>query len=121
MRYLTNYLSSPSIGLSRIVGSDGHQIRYYYQSHKTKLKTYETVDIQVFVGRLAQHSLPKGFQRVRYFGLQATTSFKKWYEVIARAGGDLVDAMMSYTKRISYVECFEEIAGRNHLKCVFCG
>jgi hypothetical protein len=28
--------------------------------------------------------IPKGFQRVRYYGLQATATFKKWYEVIAR-------------------------------------
>ncbi len=33
--YLTNYLSSPPIGLFRIV-------RYYYQLHKMKLKTDET-------------------------------------------------------------------------------
>ncbi|WP_097356001.1 transposase [Candidatus Enterovibrio escicola] len=77
IRYLTNYLSSPLIGLSRIVGYDGHQIRYYYQLHKTKLKTYEIVDDQVFVGRLVPHILPKGFQLVRYCGLQATVSFKK--------------------------------------------
>ncbi|PCS23737.1 hypothetical protein BTN49_0706 [Candidatus Enterovibrio escicola] len=56
---------------------------------------------------------------MRYYGLQATASFKKWYEVIARAAGDLVNAMMIYTKGISYVEIFEEVSGRNPLKmCV---
>ncbi|WP_150138311.1 transposase [Candidatus Enterovibrio escicola] len=44
IRYLTKYLSSPPISLSKIVGYDGHQVRYYYQSHKMKLKTYEKVD-----------------------------------------------------------------------------
>nr|WP_146678967.1 hypothetical protein [Candidatus Enterovibrio escacola] len=39
IRYLTNYLSSPLIGLSKIVWYDRHQVSYYYQSHKTKLKT----------------------------------------------------------------------------------
>ncbi|WP_223823846.1 transposase [Candidatus Enterovibrio escicola] len=52
MRYLTKYLSSLPIGLSRIVGYDGPQIKYYYQSYKTKLKMYETVDAQVFAARL---------------------------------------------------------------------
>ncbi|WP_150149326.1 hypothetical protein [Candidatus Enterovibrio escicola] len=35
----------------------------------------------------------------------------------------MVDEMMSYTKRISYsyVDLFEEVAGRNPLKCVFFG
>ncbi|WP_150141133.1 hypothetical protein [Candidatus Enterovibrio escicola] len=41
--------------------------------------------------------------------------------MITKAAGDLVDAMMSYTKRINYVEIFEEVTGRNPLKCVFCG
>ncbi|PCS22356.1 hypothetical protein BTN49_2085 [Candidatus Enterovibrio escicola] len=41
--------------------------------------------------------------------------------MIAMAAGDLVDAIMSYTKRISYVELFEEVADRNPLKYVFCG
>ncbi len=35
--------------------------------------------------------------------------------------GDLVDAMISYVKRIAYAEFFEEVAKRNPLKCDFCG
>ncbi|WP_150141470.1 hypothetical protein [Candidatus Enterovibrio escicola] len=58
---------------------------------------------------------------MRYDGLQAPASFNKWYEVIAMAAGDFVDGMISGTKRISYVELFEEVAARNPLKCVFCG
>ncbi|WP_190319322.1 hypothetical protein [Candidatus Enterovibrio escicola] len=41
--------------------------------------------------------------------------------MIARAVGDLVDTMMNYTKRISYVGLLEEVAGRNPLKLVFFG
>lgn len=70
------------------------------------MKTYETVDAEKFIGRMIQHILPKGFQRVRYYGLQATASFKKWYGVIAKVAGGLVDAMMSDIKRISYAEFF---------------
>ncbi|WP_190320048.1 hypothetical protein [Candidatus Enterovibrio escicola] len=40
---------------------------------------------------------------MRYYGLQVTVNFRKWYEVIAKAAGNLVDQMMSYTKHISYV------------------
>ena len=97
IRYLTKYLSAPPIGVSKILDYDGENVKYYYQSHHTKAKAYETVSVRIFIGRMVQHILPKGFQRVRYFGLQATASFKKWYEVIARVAGDLVDAMVSYT------------------------
>ncbi|MEE8059515.1 MAG: transposase [Pseudomonadales bacterium] len=84
IKYLTKYLSSPPIGVSRIVNYDGEEVKYYYQSHRTKTVAYETIDAQIFIGRMVQHILPKGFQRIRYYGLQATATFKKWYEVIAR-------------------------------------
>ena len=103
------------------MGYKGNKVKYYYQSHKTKLKTYESVEAQVFIGRMVQHILPKGFQRFRYYGLQATASLKKWFEVIAKAAGDLVDAMKSGIKRIRYAEFFEEVAGRNPLTCKYCG
>ena len=70
---------------------------------------------------MIQHIFPKGFQRVRYYGLQATASFKKWYGLIAKVAGDLVDAMMSDIKRISYADFFEEVAGRDPLTCKYCG
>ena len=41
--------------------------------------------------------------------------------MIARVAGDLVDAMVSYAKRLTYSEFFEEVAKRNPLKCPFCG
>ncbi len=103
IRCLTKYLSSPPIGVSRIVDYDGENVRCYYQSHRTKDRAYETIRVQTFIGRMVQHILPKGFQRVRYYGLQATATFKKWYEVIARVAGDLVDAMVSYVNRIAYL------------------
>ena len=53
--------------------------------------------------------------------MQATASFKKWYEVIARIAGDLVDAMVSYVNRLRYSDFFEEMAGRNPLSCRYCG
>ena len=121
IKYLTKYLSSPPIGVSRIVGYDGERVKYYYQSHRTKVVEYETIDAQIFIGRMVQHILPKGFQRVRYYDLQATATFRKWHDVIVGVTGDLVDAVVSYVKRIDYAVFFEEVAKRNPLKCCFCG
>ena len=113
LRYLTKYLASPPVGDSRITAYDNGQVTYYYKSHRTKGIKYERVDMVVFIGIMVQHILPKGFQRVRYYGLQATASFKKWYEEIARVArvarvaGDLVDAMVSYVNRLRYADLFE--------------
>ena len=37
----------------------------------------ETVDVSIFIGRMVQHVWPTGFQRVRYYGVQATKTFAK--------------------------------------------
>jgi hypothetical protein len=121
LKYLTKYLASPPIGVSRITRVSDGCVSYYYQSHRSKQREYECVEAEVFIGRMVQHILPKGFQRIRYYGLQATASFKKWYEIIAMAVGDLVDGMISYVSRLKYCDFFREVAGRNPLVCAFCG
>ena len=70
---------------------------------------------------MVQHILPKNFQRLRYYGLQRTAVFKKYYILIADLLGDMVDKIISYAERITYAKFFEEVAGRNPLNCTHCG
>ena len=81
-KYLAKYVASPPISTRRIVAYDGYQVRYYYKDHKSKQRRTETVPAETFIGRMVQHILPKGFQRIRYYGLQSTKTFKKWCETI---------------------------------------
>src|SRR4030067_2956292 len=37
----------------------------------------EEVDVFRFIGRMVQHILPKGMQRVRYYGLHAAAVYRK--------------------------------------------
>jgi putative transposase/transposase-like zinc-binding protein len=76
-RYLAKYVVSPPISLRRIDRYDGHRVTYHYRSHKSERVERETVDVYTFVGRMVQHVFPKGFQRVRYYGVQATKTFAK--------------------------------------------
>ena len=76
-RYLVKYVVSPPIAISRILEYDGKKVVYWYKDHETGKKKTETVDVMRFVGLMAQHILPKGFQRIRYYGLQATAKRPK--------------------------------------------
>ena len=38
---------------------------------------HETVAVDTFIGRMVQHTMPKGFKRIRYYGVQATKTFAK--------------------------------------------
>lgn len=107
IKYLTKYLSSPPIGISRITDFSDGGVEYYYKPHKTKKTEYEKIDVVKFIGRMVQHILPKGFKRVRYYGLQLPKTFKKWFETIARVAGDLVDATISFSKRVLYRVFFQ--------------
>ncbi|MFT7389637.1 MAG: hypothetical protein ACI8VC_002906 [Candidatus Endobugula sp.] len=52
VRYLTKYLSSPPIGVARIVAYDDQEVKYYYQSYRAKSRVYETLCGAAFVGEV---------------------------------------------------------------------
>jgi Putative transposase/Transposase zinc-binding domain len=83
--YLAKYVVSPPISLRRIDRYDGHRVTYHYRSHTTERVERETVDVYTFIGRMVQHVFPKGFQRVRYDGVQATKTFAKIKHMIDEA------------------------------------
>src|SRR4030095_6925155 len=75
--YLAKYVVSPPISLRRIDRYDGHRGTYHDRSHKSEQVERETVEVYTFIGRMVQHTCPKGFQRIRYYGVQATKTFEK--------------------------------------------
>ena len=74
---LAKYVVSPPISLRRIDRYDGPRVTYHYRSHKSEHVERETVAVYTFIGRMIQHVFPKGFQRIRYYGVQATKTFAK--------------------------------------------
>src|SRR5882724_4133754 len=76
-RYVAKYVVSPPIAVRRIDRYDGARVTYHYRSHRTERVEHETVDVDTFIGRMVQHTMPKGFKRIRYYGVQATKTFAK--------------------------------------------
>ena len=70
-QYLAKYLVSPPISVHRIQRYDGQTVRYWYRDHRSGRIRHETLPADRFIGRMVQHILPKGFQRIRYYGLHA--------------------------------------------------
>lgn len=137
MRKLTNYIAKylfrPSISLRRIKRYDKQKrtVTYEYASHETKKMETEKCDVLTFLGRMVQQILPSGFQRVRYYGLQATASFKKSEPKIAEAMKN-IDLNEEDTKnknafvvepeaKKSFSDKVFALTGQNPLKCKNCG
>lgn len=75
-------------------------------------------------GRMVQHILPKGYQRVRYYGLESTRSFSKWGEII-RTGlkciGRTIKGAYQVLANKRYRKRYLEISGHDPLICKYCG
>ena len=76
-KYLAKYVVSPPISVRRIVSYDGQSVKYWYNDHKSGRRKAEEVDVFSFIGRMVQHILPKGMQRIRYYGLHASAVYQK--------------------------------------------
>lgn len=123
-RYLAKYVASPPIAIKRIVDYDGNTVKYWYQDHKSKAQKFERVDVYTFIGRMVQHIFPKWFQRVRYYGLEATKTYKKWKEIIQKGIkklGRIVKGAYQIVIKKSYRERYKEIAGKDPMECSYCG
>jgi hypothetical protein len=102
-------------------------VTYWYRDHlKRGQKTTETVSRERFIGRMVQHILPKGFQRIRYYGLQATCILKKVREQLVRVLRVVVQSVISMDDTApvthpGYRERIQAAFGRDPLACPRCG
>ena len=123
-RYVAKYVVSPPISVRRIDRYDGERVTYHYRSHRTDRLEHETVPVQTFLGRMVQHVLPKGFKRIRYYGVQATKTFAKVKAVIqaalAKVEG-LVKGAVKIIARLTYRQRYEQSTGRDPFRCPHCG
>jgi Putative transposase/Transposase zinc-binding domain len=121
--YLAKYVVSPPISLRRIDRYDGQRVTYHYRSHKTERVEWERVDVYTFIGRMIQHVFPKGFKRIRYYGVQATKTFEKIKVMIGQALAKVEGIVKGAIKVIagkSYRERYQQSTGRDPLICPHC-
>ncbi len=121
--YLAKYVVSPPISLRRIDRYDGQRVTYHYRSHKSERVERETVEVYTFIGRMIQHVFPKGFQRVRYYGVQATKTFEKIKYMIQEALATVKDIVKGAVKIIApmtYRQRYRQSTGRDPLRCPHC-
>jgi Putative transposase len=114
---------SPPISLRRIDRYDGHRVTYHYRSQKTERVERETVDVYTFIGRMVQHVFPKGFQRVRYYGVQATKTFAKIKHMIHEAlakGQRVVKGAVQLIAPLTYRQRYQQRTGRDPVRCPHC-
>ena len=122
-RYVAKYVVSPPISVRRIDHYDGKRVTYHDQSHRTDRMEHETVDVATFIGRMVQHTMPKGFKRIRYAGVQATKTFAKVKVMIQAALAKVEGVVKGAVKiivRLTYRQRYEQSTGRDPFRCPHC-
>src|SRR2546430_4708876 len=72
---------------------------------------------------MVQHPMPKGFKRIRYYGVQATKTFAKGKGVIQAALAKVEGVVKGAVKiiaRLTYRQRYEKSTGREPLRCPHC-
>jgi hypothetical protein len=121
--YVAKYVVSPPISVRRIDRYDGQRVTYHYRSHRTERVEHETVAVDTFIGRMVQHTVPKGFKRIRYSGVQATKTFAKVKVMIQAAltkVEGVVKGAVQIIARLTYRQRYEQSTGRDPCRCPHC-
>jgi len=122
-KYLAKYVVSPPISVRRIVSYDGQRVNYWYNDHKSGRRKMEQVDVFTFIGRMVQHILPKGMQRIRYYGLHATAVYQKIRKKLrAILPADAAQCRETFTiARKDYRQRVIETTAKDPFVCSRCG
>jgi len=68
LKYFAPYVYRIAISNNRLVKMENDQVTFRYKDSKTKKWNYLTLPAEEFMRRFLQHVLPRGFQKVRYYG-----------------------------------------------------
>jgi hypothetical protein len=69
LAYLARYVFRVALCNSRLVKLENDQVTFSYREAKTQRMRFSTLPALSFIARFLQHVLPKGFVKVRYYGL----------------------------------------------------
>lgn len=69
LKYLAPYVFRVAIGNRNILDLQDGQVTFRYRDSKTNATRTTTLPVQKFISRFLQHVLPRGFQKVRTYGV----------------------------------------------------
>ena len=99
LAYLARYTHRVAISNSRLIGLDGRGVTFRYKDYRRDGRArYRTMTLapDEFIRRFLLHILPKGFHRIRHYGLLSSTACKT---SIARARELIATPMPSMETR----------------------
>ena len=118
--YLGGYVQRVAISNRRIVGIDNGQVSFTWRDNRNGgILKVMTLAANEFIRRFLLHVLPKGFVRIRYFGLLSphgrAAKLRRCRELLG------ADAPAPPPAKESYAVLLERLTGVDIQQCPVCG
>jgi len=84
IEYLGRYTHRIAISNARILEVTDTSVTFLARDYRSNTKHETTIRHEEFIRRFLQHVLPKGFQKIRYYGLLANRSKKRLLGIVFR-------------------------------------
>ena len=115
-RYIMRYIRHPVISDSRIESYDGENVVFWYEQPSTQKRVYIKLEVMVFIQRVVQHIMPKGFHVCVRYGLYSSRYIGKGeVQMIFRSDGKVINP-----KHISWRESIYWHTAKDPLICEHC-
>jgi hypothetical protein len=119
LAYLGRYTHRIAIGNERLLDSENGSVRFRYRdyAHGNKTKVMR-LPVEEFIRRFLLHVLPKGFMRIRHYGLLANRHRTEHLAACRTA----LDAPTPAPREVETVEAFlTRVLGTDVNRCPHCG
>ena len=83
LKYLSAYVYRTALGSQRILQDEAGQVTFKYKDSEQGQWHTLTLSAMEFIRRFLQHVLPRGFQRVRYYGWLSAAATTRWERILA--------------------------------------
>lgn len=106
--YLARYVHRTALSDRRIVSVDGDRVTYLYRPSQSNEFKPLTVSGHEFLRRFLQHVPPKGFHRVRYYGLWSPSCRKRLEalrDALFAANPDATPAVVEVNDNTDWLAC----------------
>ena len=121
LRYLGRYTHRIAIGNERLVALQDGRVTFRYRDRRRgNEKGLLTLAAPDFVRRFLQHVLPRGFVRVRHFGLQANGCRKQLLLRARQLLGSPDPPSPDTAVRESWQTLLRRLTGRDPSRCPYC-
>ena len=119
LEYLGRYTHRVAISNHRLLAMQDGQVSFAWKDYRDGQKKQMTVPADEFIRRFLQHSLPQGFQRIRYYGLLANCRRAANLALCRSLLSSPAVELLPRTK--DYRDFYHELSGKNLRVCPKCG